>query len=139
MNQVNLIGRPTTDPEIRYSQGENETAISSFTIAVDNPYSRDDSADFIRIKAFGKTAEFAENYISKGVRIGLTGRIQTGSYEHKDGYTVFTTDVVASNFYFADSPKDSTQHNTQNKKGNQTNSGRGASNKGNANRRQGTK
>lgn len=117
MNITTLIGRPTTNPEIRYSQGKDSIAISTFTLAVDNPF-KEDSADFIRIKAFGKTAEFADKYIQKGVRIGLQGRIQTGSYEHEDGYTVFTTDIVANNFYFADGKKEDGNNYKDNKRGN---------------------
>lgn len=108
MNNVNLIGRTTSDIEVRYSQGKNAVAIANVSIAVENPFGKTDesSVDFIRLVAFGKTAEFMEKYIDKGTRIGVTGRIQTGSYEHKDGYTVYTTDVVVSNVYFADSKKE---------------------------------
>lgn len=108
MNNVNLIGRPTTDILMSYS---GDTAIVNVTLAVDNPFGKteESSADFIRLVAFGKTAEFMEKYISKGVRIGVTGRIQTGNYTHKDGYTVYTTDVVVSNVYFADSKKEQEQ------------------------------
>lgn len=102
MNNVSLIGRPTSDPEVKYTQGQNgELAISVFTLAVDNPFNKE-KPDFIRVKGFNQTAEFIEKYVSKGVRVGLTGRIQTDSYQHKDGYMVYTTDVVASNIFFCD-------------------------------------
>ena len=109
MNSVNLIGRPTRDPEVRYSSnGKDSTAIANVTLAVDNPFGKTDESavDFIRLIAFGKTAEFIEKYITQGVRIGVTGRIQTGNYTNKEGFTVYTTDVVVSNVYFADSKKE---------------------------------
>lgn len=108
MNNVNLIGRTTTVPEVRYSQGDDSLVIAKVSIAVENPFGKteESAVDFIRLVAFGKTAEFIEKYIDKGVRIGVTGRIQTGSYQHKDGYTVYTTDVVVSNVYFADAKKE---------------------------------
>lgn len=101
MNQVTLIGRLTKDPEIRYSSGEKQTAIASFTVAVNRATKGE--ADFIGCKAFGKTAELIEKYFHKGQRIALNGRIQTGSYKNKDGNTVYTTDVIVSNVEFIDS------------------------------------
>ena len=101
MNSVQLLGRLTRDPEIR--EGKDDLAIARFTLAVDRIGS--EQADFISCVAFGKTAEFLEDHVTKGQRIALTGRMQTGSYEHKDGYTVYTTDVVAERVYFADSVK----------------------------------
>ena len=75
MNSVALTGRLTRDPEVRYTQ--SQTAVASFTLAVDRPFSRDreNNADFIRITAFGKQAEFVETYLNKGRLIGVTGRI----------------------------------------------------------------
>ena len=112
MNNVNLIGRTTSDIEVRYSQGKNAVAIANVSIAVENPFGKTDEAsvDFIRLVSFGKTAEFMEKYIDKGTRIGVNGRIQTGSYDHKDGYTVYNTDVVVSNVYLADSKKEQEEH-----------------------------
>ncbi len=100
MNSVALAGRLARDPEVRYTQ--SQTAVASFTLAVDRPFSRDreNNADFIRIKAFGKQAEFVEKYLNKGRLIGLTGRIETGSYQDKDGKTVYTTEVVADRIEF---------------------------------------
>ena len=114
MNKVILTGRLTSDPEIRYSQQTN-TAIARYTLAVDRMYKRDgeQSADFIRCVCFNKTAEFAENYLHKGIKIAVTGRIQTGSYTNRDGQKVYTTDVVAESQEFcerkADSPAPSAQ------------------------------
>mgnify|MGYP003316071776 CR=1 FL=1 len=90
MNLTILTGRLTKDPEIRYSQ---EKAIAKFTLAVDRPMKKDE-ADFIQVTVFGKPAEFVEKYIKKGNLIGITGRINTGSYE-KDGKKIYTTDVIA--------------------------------------------
>ena len=100
MNSVALTGRLTRDPEVRYTQ--SQTAVATFTLAVDRPFSRDreNNADFIRITAFGKSAEFAEKFLNKGRLVGVTGRIQTGSYQDKDGKTVYTTDVVADRIEF---------------------------------------
>ena len=97
MNKVILMGRLTRDPEVRYSQGEQATAIARYTVAVDRRFRRDgdsQTADFIGCVAFGRQAEFAEKYLRKGTKIALTGRIQTGSYTNKDGAKVYTTDVV---------------------------------------------
>ena len=101
MNNVSLMGRLTKDPEIR--DGKNDLTIAKFTLAVDRIGSEE--ADFISCTAFGKTAEFMEDHVQKGQRIALTGRIQTGKYDNKDGVTVWTTDVIAERVYFADSKK----------------------------------
>ncbi len=106
MNKVILMGRLTRDPEVRYSQGENATAIARYTLAVDRRFSRngdENSADFIGCVAFGKSAEFAERYLHKGTKIVVTGRIQTGSYTNRDGVKVYTTDVVVEDQEFAES------------------------------------
>ena len=108
MNKVILMGRPTKDPDVRYSQGENQTAIARFTLAVDRRKSQnnqDPGTDFIGCVAFGRTAEFIEKYIKKGIKILVTGRIQTGSYTNKDGNKVYTTDVVVEDIEFAESKK----------------------------------
>ena len=90
MNKVILMGRLTRDPEVRYTQGENATAVARYTLAVDRRMSRnnqngDQTADFIQCVAFGRSGEFAEKYFHKGTKIVVTGRIQTGSYTNKDG------------------------------------------------------
>lgn len=104
MNKVILMGRLTRDPEVRYSQGEQVTAVARYTLAVDRRgRNQENSADFIACVAFGKAAEFAERYLHKGTKIVLTGRIQTGSYTNKDGQRVYTTDIVAEDQEFAES------------------------------------
>lgn len=104
MNNVSLIGRLVRDPETRYAQGDQGTAVTSYTLAVDRKVKREGqpTADFIRIVAFGKGGEFAGKYFRKGLRVGVTGHIQTGSYKNKDGHTVYTTDVIADSQDFAD-------------------------------------
>ncbi len=106
MNKVILMGRLTRDPEVRYSQGENATAVARYTLAVDRRFNRnndDQTADFINCVAFGRSGEFAEKYLHKGTKIAITGRIQTGSYTNKDGVKVYTTDVVVEDQEFAES------------------------------------
>ena len=99
MNTVALIGRLTKDPEVKYTAGENPTAVARFSIAVNDGYGENERTSFINIVAFGKQAENCERFLSKGRQVGITGRIQTGSYE-KDGRTVYTTDVIASRVEF---------------------------------------
>ncbi len=106
MNKVILMGRLTRDPDIRYTQGEQATAVARYTLAVDRRFRRDgdaQTADFIGCVAFGRQAEFAERYLRKGIKIAITGRIQTGSYTNKDGQRVYTTDVVVEEQEFAES------------------------------------
>ena len=104
MNVVSLMGRITKDPDVRQS---GETSVTRFTVAVDRRFKREgeDSADFISCVAFGKTADFVGKYFTKGSRIALTGRIQTGSYTNKDGNKVYTTDVIAESVEFCESKK----------------------------------
>ena len=106
MNKVILMGRLTRDPDVRYSAGENSTAVARYTLAVDRRFRRDGdsaTADFIGCVAFGRSAEFAEKYFRQGLKVIVTGRIQTGSYTNKDGQRVYTTDVVVENQEFAES------------------------------------
>lgn len=105
MNKVILMGRLTRDPEVRYSQGENQMAIARYTLAVDRRFNKngEQTADFISCVAFGKSAEFAEKYLKQGTKIVATGRIQTGSYTNKEGNKVYTTDVVVEEQEFAES------------------------------------
>lgn len=105
MNKVILMGRLTRDPEIRYAQNENGTAVARYSLAVDRRFKRDgdQDADFIGCVVFGKGAEFAEKYLAKGTKIVITGRIQTGSYTNKEGQKVYTTDVVVEEQEFAES------------------------------------
>ena len=105
MNKVILMGRLTRDPEVRYSQGENNLAIARYTLAVDRRFQRnsDQTADFISCVAFGKAAAFAETWFKQGIKVAVTGRIQTGSYTNKDGAKVYTTEVVIEEQEFAES------------------------------------
>lgn len=117
MNKVILMGRLTRDPEVRYTTSDEPTAIARYTLAVDRKFKRDgeQTADFIRCVAFGKNGEFAEKYFHQGTKIVAEGRIQTGSYQDKDGKTVFTTEVVVEGQEFAESKAvaDSNGVNTQ--------------------------
>ena len=105
MNKVVLIGRLTREPEVRYSQGENSTAVARYTLAVDRRYKKagETETDFINCVAFGKNGEFAEKYLHKGIKIAVTGRIQTGSYTNKEGQKVYTTDIVVEEHDFCES------------------------------------
>lgn len=108
MNKVILMGRLTRDPEVRYSQGERAMAIARYTLAVDRRgrRSQDDgaqTADFIQCVAFDRAGEFAEKYFHQGIRIVVSGRIQTGSYTNREGQKVYTTEVVVEEQEFAES------------------------------------
>lgn len=106
MNKVVLIGRLTRDPNVRYSQGENSTAVARFTLAVDRRFKRsgdNQDADFVGCVCFGKTAEFVEKYFTQGMKMGAVGRIQTGSYTNNEGQKVYTTDVVVDEVEFVES------------------------------------
>ena len=106
MNKVILMGRLTRDPDVRYSAGESGTSVARYTLAVDRRFSRRDgeaTADFINCVAFGRSAEFAEKYFHQGLKVVVTGRIQTGSYTNRDGNKVYTTDVVVEDQEFAES------------------------------------
>ncbi len=108
MNRVILMGRLTRDPEVRYSQGERSMAIARYTLAVDRRGRRgqegsDQTADFINCVAFDRAGEFAEKYFRQGMRVLVSGRIQTGSYTNKEGQRVYTTDIIADDQEFADS------------------------------------
>lgn len=104
MNKVCLIGRLTRDPEVRYSRGDNPMCIARYTLAVDRKFKNDDQkADFIPCVAFGKAGEHAEKYYRQGLKVAVSGRIQTGSYTNKEGQKVFTTEVVIEEQEFAES------------------------------------
>lgn len=109
MNKIILVGRLTRDPELRYSKGEPATAVARYTLAVERRYKRkgEPEADFIPCVVFGKSAEFAEKYFRQGLRISVSGRIQTGSYTNKEGAKVYTTEVVVEEHEFAESKKES--------------------------------
>ncbi|MDY4770900.1 MAG: single-stranded DNA-binding protein [Lachnospiraceae bacterium] len=112
MNKVILMGRLTRDPDVRYSAGENALAIARYTLAVDRRFRRDGeaTADFISCVAFGRAAEFAERYFHQGIRIVVSGRIQTGSYTNREGQKVYTTEVVVEEQEFAESKSASDQY-----------------------------
>lgn len=107
MNRVILCGRLTRDPEVRYSQGEKAMAIARYTLAIDRKKRRgqdnnEQTADFINCISFDKGGEFVEKYFRQGMRVLVSGRIQTGNYTNKDGVKVYTTDVVVEEQEFAD-------------------------------------
>lgn len=109
MNNVSLTGRLVRNPEVRYSQGENPTGVARYTLAVSRPFKSNNGgqdADFISCVAFGKSAEFAEKYMKQGMMFAVTGRIQTGSYDGKDGKKVYTTDVVVATQEFCEKKGD---------------------------------
>jgi len=108
MNVVLLTGNLVRDPEKTYTN--SGMAVTRFTIAVNRNYTKKaeggQDADFIRITCFDKRAEFVEKYLTKGRKVGVEARIQTGSYQGKDGNTVYTTDFIANNIEFLDSKRD---------------------------------
>ena len=116
MNKVILMGRLTRDPEVRYSAGENSLAIARYTLAVDRRFRRDGeaTADFISCVSFGRTAEFAEKYFRQGLKIVVSGRIQTGSYTNREGQKVYTTEVVVEEQEFAESKASSDNYQSHN-------------------------
>ena len=111
MNKVILIGRLVRDPELRYTQAEEPMAIARYTLAVErrgkrNQDGNESNADFISCVAFGRLGEFAEKYLQKGLRVAVTGRIQTGSYTNQEGQKVHTTDIIVEEQEFADGKRD---------------------------------
>lgn len=105
MNKVILMGRLTKSPEVKYLQNENHTAMARYTLAVDRRYGKEKETDFISCVTFGKNAEFAEKYLHKGLKIAVSGRIQTGSYTDSDGKKIYTTNVTVDEYYFAEGRK----------------------------------
>lgn len=105
MNKVQLIGRLTKEPEMRYSQNDNQTAVTRYTLAVDRRNKREGepTADFINCITFDKSAEFINKYIKKGQRIAVAGRLQTRTWTDKQNVKRFITEVVTDEHYFADS------------------------------------
>ena len=107
MNKVVLMGRITRDPDVRYTRGERAMAVANYTLAVDRRGKRSQegeaNADFIQCTAFDKAGEFAEKYFRQGMRVLISGRIQTGSYTDRDGRKVYTTQVIIEEQEFADS------------------------------------
>ena len=109
MNKVILVGRLTRDPEVRRSQNDSQAAVARYTLAVDRKFKRDNEpiADFIPCVVFGRSGEFTEKYFHQGMRISVSGRIQTGSYTNKDGARVYTTEVIVEEQEFAESRAES--------------------------------
>lgn len=106
MNKVVLMGRLTRDPEVRYFNEEQPTAHARYTLAVNRRYSgknKEQAADFINCAAFGRNGEFAEKYFRKGMRVAVSGRIQTGSYTNREGRKVYTTEIIIEEQEFAES------------------------------------
>lgn len=109
MNKVELIGRLTKDPEVRYTQSNN-TLVASFTLAVNRRFTREgdtQTADFINCVAWAKTGEFVSKYFKKGQQMGVCGRIQTRSWDDQNGQKRYTTEIIVEEVYFADSRKNS--------------------------------
>ena len=115
MNKVILSGRLVADPEVKRTQCENEMAIARYRLACDKRFKREGepTADFIGCVAFGKQGEFVEKYLRKGMKILVTGRIQTGSYTNKDGQKVYTTDIVVDEHEFCESKSNETASQPQ--------------------------
>ena len=114
MNKVILMGRLTRDPEVRYSQGANQTAIARFSIAVDRRFKREGEpdADFFNCTSFGKQAEFIERYLVKGTKVVLSGRIQNDNYTNKDGQMVYSVRIMVDEIEFAESKNAQSARNT---------------------------
>ena len=114
MNIVTLIGRLTTDPEIRTTE-TNNMIIANFSLAVNRRFVKEGEerqADFIRIVGFGKTAEFIQKYYKKGQQVAIQGRIQTRTWDDDQGQKHYATEVIAEQCFFADSKKDNTEGQT---------------------------
>lgn len=118
MNKFICVARLVRDPEIRYSQGQNVTAVGRFTIAVDRRFKKEGEpeADFFNCTCFGKTAEFAEKYLKQGIKIVLTGRVENDNYTNKDGQKVYGTRILVEECEFAESKANSStaEEKTQN-------------------------
>ena len=113
MNVVIITGRITKDLEVRYTP--SQMAVTSFTLAVDRPVKKGEEkqADFVRCTVFGKQAEMLEKWSKKGNRIAIEGRIQTGSYQNKNGEKVYTTDVIANRVEIIDWPEKDGENGNQ--------------------------
>ena len=125
MNKVILMGRLTREPDIKYTQGDNTMCVARFSLAVDRKFKKDGepTADFINCVAFGKTAEVLEKYCTKGTKLVVEGRIQTGSYTNRDGQKVYTTDIAVENLEFAESKANAEQNNSRPEPTNATTNG----------------
>ena len=117
MNKVILLGRLVREPETRYGGANDSMAVCRYTLAVDKKFKKDGeaTADFINCISFGKTAEFAEKYFAKGLRVAVSGRIQTGSYTNRDGQKIYTTDVVVEEHEIAQSRSEASNQQESNR------------------------
>ncbi|MFN6652288.1 single-stranded DNA-binding protein [Enterococcus gallinarum] len=114
INNLTLVGRLTKDPDLKYTG--SGTAVATFTLAVNRNFtnqSGEREADFINCVIWRKPAETLANYAKKGVLIGVTGRIQTRSYDNQQGQKVYVTEVIADNFQLLESKKADSSQNTQ--------------------------
>lgn len=113
MNKVILMGRLTRDPEIRVSQGERQTSIGRFSIAVDRRFKREGQpdADFFNCTAFGRQAEFIEKYLHKGTKVVVVGSIQNDNYTNKDGVQQYSVQIMVDEIEFAESKNASGESN----------------------------
>lgn len=107
MNKVNLVGRLTKNPELRYFNTNKDIVFVRFSVAINRKIKRDNekNVDFVNCIAFSSIAKFIDKYFFKGMRIGLSGRIQTGSYKNKDNIIIYTTNVVVEEVEFIESKK----------------------------------
>lgn len=105
MNKVIMMGRLTRDPEIRYSQGANQTAVGRFSLAVDRRFKREGQpeADFFNCTTFGRQAEFVEKYLKQGTKIVITGSVQNDNYTNKNGEKVYSVQIIVDEIEFAES------------------------------------
>lgn len=106
MNKIILLGRLTRNPEVRYSSGENSTAISRFTLAVNRKYVKENDevkADFFNCTAFGKQGEFVEKYLKQGTKVALSGRVQNDNYTNREGQKVYSVQIIVEEIEFAES------------------------------------
>jgi len=113
MNKTILIGRLTADIELRFTQSQK--AVAKFNLAVDRKFKKDGekSTDFIICTIWDKQAELLSKYCKKGSKIAVSGRIETGSYDNKEGKKVYTTEVVVEEVSFLDSKKDTQESNQE--------------------------
>ena len=105
MNKIILLGRLTRNPDVRYSQGENSTAIARFSLAVNRRFMRqgEAGADFFNCVAFGKQGEFVEKYLKQGTQILLSGRVQNDNYTNREGQKVYSVQILVEEIEFAES------------------------------------
>ena len=111
MNKVILMGRLTRDPDVRYSQGANATAVARYSLAVDRRFKRDGQpdADFFNCVSFGKQAEFVEKYLHKGIKVVIQGSLQNDNYQNREGQMVYRDQIMIDNIEFAESKNASSQ------------------------------